>query len=212
MIGIGTAKKIGCCALIALSFGLVMLNSTCSNDGGNFGSGDSSSLRTIDEFAFMIEPIESKIDDIDGRLDTIEHKIDAIRDFEINTMDRVIGVIDPKIDALDPEVQLKVQVWEMAQYFVKKRLELRAANFGELFDEYQNPRHIVTNLGGKKFRVRAWFDEQDSSIPDVAFRWHFVCELEDRRIPAKSFLDPDDWRCTRLEIVGEDEPKRIKGR
>jgi hypothetical protein len=56
----------------------------------------------------------------------------------------------------------KIGAWVMAQEFVKRRLKAPGtADFGSVFKDYQNPDHVVTDLGSGKYKVRGWVDSQN---------------------------------------------------
>lgn len=80
--------------------------------------------------------------------------------------------------------------WVMAQQFVEDKLKSPStASFGGVFSgDYQDPDSVVSDLGGGKYRVRAWVDSQNSF--GATIRTRFVCELEDR--------GGGSWRCTSL--------------
>jgi hypothetical protein len=85
----------------------------------------------------------------------------------------------------------KIEAWVMAQEFVKDRLKSpSSANFGGIFSDYQSPHDVVTDIGGGKFRVRAWVDAQNSF--GAMIRTHFVCELE--------YAGNDCWRLLSLDF------------
>jgi len=71
----------------------------------------------------------------------------------------------------------KSSAWVMAQKFVKQQLKSPgSASFGSLFRDYQNYEDVVADLGGGKFRVRAWVDSDN--VFGATLRNHFVCELQ----------------------------------
>lgn len=73
-----------------------------------------------------------------------------------------------------------IDAWVMAQQFVEDKLKSPStASFGGVFSgDYQDPDSVVSDLGGGKYRVRAWVDSQNSF--GATIRTRFVCELEDR--------------------------------
>src|SRR6266853_3484931 len=87
-----------------------------------------------------------------------------------------------------PKAPEKITAWVMAQQFIKDRLKSPGtADFGGVFN-YQDPESVVTDLGGGKFRVRAWVDAQNSFGGKI--RNQFVCELK--------FVGNDKWQLTNL--------------
>jgi hypothetical protein len=84
----------------------------------------------------------------------------------------------------------KINAWIMTQNFVEDQLKSPStASYGGLFSgDYQDPNSVVTDLGGGKYRVRAWVDSQNSFGGQM--RTHFTCELVDQ--------GGDSWRCTSL--------------
>jgi len=86
----------------------------------------------------------------------------------------------------------KIDAWVMAQQFVKDRLKSPStADFGGIFGDYQDPDKVVTDLGGGKFRVRAWVDAQNAFGATV--RTRFILELE--------YVGNDRWRLTSIEFT-----------
>ena len=91
-----------------------------------------------------------------------------------------------------PKTPGKIEAWVMAQQFVEDNLKSPgSADFGGVFNDYQDPDDVVTDLGGGKFRVTAWVDAQNSF--GATIRTAFVCELE--------YAGNDRWRLTDLVFL-----------
>jgi len=86
----------------------------------------------------------------------------------------------------------KIEMWVAAQGFVKRSLRAPStASFGSVFGEYQDPDSCVTDLGGRRYRVRGWVDAENAFGAKV--RSDFVCVVKD---------EGETWRLESIEIEG----------
>jgi len=91
----------------------------------------------------------------------------------------------------------KITAWIMAKIFVKRDLKSPgSASFGGLFTDRQDPKSVVTSLGGGKYRVNAWVDADNSF--GATIRTPFVCELK--------YAGGDNWQCTDLVMLEGGSP------
>ena len=91
-----------------------------------------------------------------------------------------------------PQSGDKITAWIMAQQFVERSLKSPgSADYGGLFSDYQSPEDVVTDLGGGKYRVKAWVDAQNAF--GAKLRNHFICELE--------HVGGDTWQLTSLVFL-----------
>lgn len=85
----------------------------------------------------------------------------------------------------------KIEAWIMAEKFVKDRLKSPGtANFGGVFNNYQDPDDQVSVVGANTYVVTGWVDAQNGFGATVRTNWR--CKL--------LYLGNGKWRCLDLTM------------